>query len=272
MMVIRKMMEISSTEREKAISWLLIGAIFFAMRSCEYCKTAVEESKRTKIVRLKNIVFKLDNRVIAHSNKRLKEADLVQITFEFQKNDKRDVRVHMFRSGDSLLCPVIAWASTVQRIRRIDGSCDDSEVCLFEDENKKTSLLPAIQIRARLRAVVHLIGEEALGFNRDDIGLHSIRSGGAMAMFLSGTSVVIIQRVGRWSSEAFLEYIREQVESFTVDVSKNMLRCEEFLNLNENEVTNDEEMEIDDNESGPELVPFGVRFNALSLENKSMKR
>ena len=72
------------------------------------------------------------------------------------------------------------------------------------------------------------MGKGALGFTKDDVGLHSIRSGGAMAMFLAGTRTIIIMRIGRWSSEAFLEYIREQVEQFTLGVSKNMLRFEHF--------------------------------------------
>ena len=57
--VLRKMFDLSSSDLEKAMCWLLIGALFFAMRSCEYLKTsASESSKRTKIIRLKNIVFK----------------------------------------------------------------------------------------------------------------------------------------------------------------------------------------------------------------------
>ena len=79
-------------------------------------------------------------------------------------------------------------------------------------------------------------------------------------MFLSGTSVIIIQRVGRWSSEAFLEYIREQVESFTLDVSKNMLKYEEFFNLNCD--TNAEPIQ---NEDGPESVPFRINFSSMAL-------
>ena len=128
-------------------------------------------------------------------------------------------------------------------------------------------------MRSRLRAVVVLIGTDTLGFGKDDIGLHSLRSGGAMAMFLSGIPVVTIQRVGRWSSEAFLEYIREQVESFTLDVSKYMLRFEEFRNLNNNDKSHAEEkqdkMVYYVNEDGPEDIPFSVRFNALSLNTGS---
>ena len=41
-------------------------------------------------------------------------------------------------------------------------------------------------------------------------------------------------RVGQWSSEALLEYTREQVEDFTVGRSENMIKFESFLNMNRN--------------------------------------
>ena len=89
-------------------------------------------------------------------------------------------------------------------------------------------------------------------------------------MFLSGISVLIIQRVGRWSSEAFLEYIRKQFESFTVGVSKKMSGYEEFLNLNaETELENNLPPELledqCENEDGPVSVPFRVNFNNISF-------
>ena len=63
-------------------------------------------------------------------------------------------------------------------------------------------------------------------------------------MFLSGVSEIIIRRVGRWSSEAFLEYIREQVETFTIDVSQKMLEYENFHHLNADEIKSDEAKSI----------------------------
>jgi hypothetical protein len=68
------MHQLASTDWEIAASWLLIGAIFFAMRSCEYLDTNSTESKRrTKILRLRNIVFKsTDGRLLrADSNEDL---------------------------------------------------------------------------------------------------------------------------------------------------------------------------------------------------------
>ena len=88
------------------------------------------------------------------------------------------------------------------------------------------------QVLPRLRAIVELIGKKKLGFTNNDVGLHSIRSRGTMTMFLSGVSVIMIKRIGRWNSEAFLEYIREQVENFTHGVSMKMLMYENFHTIN----------------------------------------
>ena len=137
----------------------------------------------------------------------------------------------MFNSGDSILCPVKAWANTVHRVQKIPGSSDKSEVCLFLVNKKTTCFLKAEHVRTRLRAIVALIGDDILGFSKDNIGLHSIRSGEAMTMFLSVMSVIIIIKVGRWSSEAFLEYIREQVETLTLGVSQGMLKFEELFSI-----------------------------------------
>ena len=279
MSVLRKFFEIANSKKDIALVQLMIGAIFFAMRSCEYLKTGKEEGKRTKIIRKGKILFKKGNTVLDHSNPNLSSSDLVRVTFEYQKNDQRDVIIHMFRSGDNTLCPVKAWAYTVQRVGQIPGATEESEVCLFLDESNRPTLLTADHARSRLRAIVELMGKEVLGFEKLDIGLHSLRSGGAMAMFLSGTPVIIIMRVGRWSSEAFLEYIRDQVESFTLGVSQKMLKCEQFCNLQMEQLsssnhirqtnpTRDPTGSVD----GPEFIPFRIQFSELALENRRKER
>ena len=45
-----------------------------------------------------------------------------------------------------------------------------------------------------------------------------------MAMYLGECPVYTIILIGRWSSDAFLRYIRKQVEQFSHNVSKRMLR------------------------------------------------
>ena len=236
--VLRKMMELVFTDKEKALGHLCIGAIFFAMRSCEYLQSNhKEDSKPTRILRLRNIIFKRDGNTVNHDSPWINYSELVIITFEFQKNTKRNKTVHMFKTNDVLLCPVKAWATTVNRIwNTVPGADGDTRVCAYNDHGQ-ASFIDSSYARAKLRGTVELIGEEALGFTKEDVGLHSIRSGGAMAMFLSGVPTIIIQRVGRWESDAFMEYIREQVESFTAGVSSKMIKNETFYHLNKTSYT-----------------------------------
>jgi len=70
------------------------------------------------------------------------------------------------------------------------------KICSFLTTAGKVVDINSAQVRARLRAVVTLIGEASslgLGFPAVETRLHSIRSGAAMAMFLSGVSTIIIQ-------------------------------------------------------------------------------
>ncbi len=70
-----------------------------------------------------------------------------------------------------------------------------------------------------------------MGFTPEQIGLHSARSGAAMAMYLAGVPVYTIMLIGRWSSDAFLLYIRRQVQEFSKNVSKKMTSNESFFTI-----------------------------------------
>jgi hypothetical protein len=72
------------------------------------------------------------------------------------------------------------------------------------------------------KAVANL-GQEVLGFLPEDVGTHSNRSGGAMGVFLAGTPVYTIMLMGRWSSDAFMQYIRKQVLSLSHGIAAKML-------------------------------------------------
>ena len=181
----------------------------------------------------------------------------------------------MYKTEDNLLNPVLAWAHTVQRLlRSIPSASGDTKVCEFWS-GEKIIHIDASMVRSKLRAIVELIGEEELGFRKDEVGLHSIRSGGAMAMFLSGVNVIIIQRVGRWLSQAFLEYIRDQVDSFTMGVSQKMLHYEKFHHLNAKEFEKDQGVEgetSDDHATkgdGSTHVPHTVHFSTAVTKGEN---
>jgi hypothetical protein len=83
--VLRELAKRQVSELDKAISQLTICAGFFACRSCEYLKVPRREMKRTKLLRLRNIRFFKDGRLISTPSENLEFADSVAVTFEMQK-------------------------------------------------------------------------------------------------------------------------------------------------------------------------------------------
>jgi hypothetical protein len=63
------------------------------------------------------------------------------------------------------------------------------------------------------------------------MGMHSIHSGAAMAMPLADVPVYTIMLVGRWSSDAFLQYIHKQVQEFSVGISNRMIVSPDFFTI-----------------------------------------
>jgi hypothetical protein len=63
------------------------------------------------------------------------------------------------------------------------------------------------------------------------IDTHSFRSGGANALSLSGYSDREIQKMGRWRSATFKEYIREELHCFSHGMSRKMKQKFNFVNI-----------------------------------------
>jgi hypothetical protein len=76
-------------------------------------------------------------------------------------------------------------------------------------------------------------GKDVLGFEAWEVGAHSIQSAVAMAMYLAGIPVYTIMLIGRWSSDAFLRYIRCQVQEFSAGISRRMILSEDFFAIPE---------------------------------------
>jgi len=91
--VIKRVAELYADSNDPAavaISQLVSGAFFFAMRSCEYSKTSSpKDSGTTKLLTIGNIRFFKDRKLIPHSNRDISTADIVSITFESQKNKEK---------------------------------------------------------------------------------------------------------------------------------------------------------------------------------------
>jgi hypothetical protein len=97
--------------------------------------------------------------------------------------------------------------------------------------NGKLSTISSTTILGKIRAAVKALGKDNLGFTENEVGTHSNRSGGAMGMYLSGTPVYTIMLMGRWSSDAFMRYIRKQVLDMSHGISTKMITYEEFYTI-----------------------------------------
>ena len=62
-------------------------------------------------------------------HKTLQSANLVIITFDYQKNGRSNHSVHVFRTNDDFLCAVVALVISVKRVLAIPGAKQDSKIC-----------------------------------------------------------------------------------------------------------------------------------------------
>ncbi len=221
--------KIALSSFDNSLCELFIGAFFFAVRSCEYVQ--VSGYRKTKLLTVKNIKFYKGRRQLNHMDPLLHLAECVSITFEQQKKDSKGDIITQHRSSDTLLCPVKVWASIIRRINSYPSSTLDTTVNTFQLDNSTSYKFSGQDLLKRLRFAAATVGPEELGFSPSEIGLHSARSGAAMAMHLACVPVFTIMLLGRWSSEAFLRYIRKQVKEFSSGISDQMIRNENFFTI-----------------------------------------
>ena len=62
------------------------------------------------------------------------------------------------------------------------------------------------------------------GYNLARIGTHSLRSGGAISLAINGVDHAIIMKMGRWSSNSYVKYIKSRIGELTHGLSSAMAR------------------------------------------------
>jgi hypothetical protein len=219
----------TKTKQNEAIGQLIIGALFFAMRSCEFSTTSGAEEKRTKLLTINNIRF-FDKtttgliKAIPHTstNPAPQDANCVAITFENQKNGEKDATITQHRTPDGRICPVRTWAALVTRINNYPRTTPQSTVNTFLAATGKLVRFTAIQVKRHLVSTVNAIGPKSLGIDVKKVGTRSLRTSAAMLLYLANVRTSTIMLIGRWKSDAFLIYLRRQVKEFTEGVTQQM--------------------------------------------------
>jgi hypothetical protein len=138
--------------------------------------------------------------------------------------------ITLMASEDAILCSVRATAAIVKKIKKYPGTTSKSPIST-NFNNGVIDQVTSNHMINTLRDAVGGIGEMRLGIKKEIVGTHSIRSGAAMIMYLGECPVFMIMLIGRWSSNAFLQYIRKQMMEFSQNMAKMMLACQNFRHI-----------------------------------------
>ena len=76
------------------------------------------------------------------------------------------------------------------------------------------------------------------GIDVSQVDTHSFRAGGANALHMAGYMDRQIQKMGRWRSDTFKEYISDQLSTFSDGMSTDMKKTFNFVNIAGGELTN----------------------------------
>ena len=183
---------------EAALIWAAITfGFFFLLRASEYLDVGyVDPGKGMKGID----VLLRENGTFCQMG-RIPHADEVVLTVRGSKTDiynKGESRNH-FATTD-LLCPVKAAINLFRHYpQRYRGGSED-QAPLFRTEDGK--VLPRAAVTSLLEA-----SAKALGMPEGDLGTHSLRFGGASAIWASYGDSQMVKRWGRWSSDSFQTYI-----------------------------------------------------------------
>ncbi|KAJ8574815.1 hypothetical protein ON010_g4399 [Phytophthora cinnamomi] len=181
---------------------------YFLLRRSEYL--AVDGKTSSFIIQRCDILF-TDNSGARATNR--DAAANVTVTFEGSKTDQfgESTTRTLSRSGSPWLCPLRAtWALVAEGT--IAGRPEASPLCALPDG----STLTAGEVTRWIKIAARLCGQDETRYST-----HSLRSGGAAALFSAGSADTRIKLHGRWRSDCFQRYVHIDNAS-TANIARTM--------------------------------------------------
>ncbi len=227
-----------ATELDKAVGDLVMVAFYYLLRIGEYTvKGTRNDTKQTVQFKLEDVTFFRKN---SEGNLRcvprdapehmLMTADGATLKLDNQKNGWKGVCVYHQANGDLVHCPVRALGRRVRHMRA-GGAQRTTFLLTYWVGNKKYNVTAENISQALEGAARALSYPTAKGIPIQRINTHSLRSGGANALALSGYTDTQIQKMGRWRGATFKEYIREELAVYAENMSRDMRTKFGFVNI-----------------------------------------
>ncbi len=229
----------TATEHDKAAADLILIAFYYLLRVGEYTiKHTRNESKQTVQFRMQDVTFfKRDRtgnlrqlpRAAPHTD--IMSADSATLKLDNQKNGWKGVCIHQEKNGDHYHCPVRALGRRYTHIRQHASHFSSTFLSTYFTGNNLRHDITDKYIRSTLKLAAFALEYPSRGFPIDRIDTHSLRSGGANSLALNGYSDREIQKMGRWRSGTFKEYIQTELHCYAIGMSNNMRRRFNFVNI-----------------------------------------
>ena len=229
-----------TSEHTRTTADLILIAFYYLLRVGEYtAKGSRQNTKRTVQFRLRDITFfKRDSFGVTRQLSRaasdfdINNADSATLKLDNQKNGWKGVCIHQEANGDSYHCPVKALGRRYVHLRQFSTDTNTQLSTYYTSTHMPPAHVSDKDIRGTLKlAGIALEYPAKKGIPIDRIDTHSLRSGGANALSLSGYSDTEIQKMGRWRSATFKEYIREELNIFSSGMTRDMRRHFNFVNI-----------------------------------------
>ena len=229
-----------ATELDKAIGDLGIIAFYYLLRVGEYtCKGNRNETKQTVQFKFEDISFFKRNlngdlRCLPRNapDGLIATADGATLKLDNQKNGWKGACIFQEANGDPYYCPVRAVGRRYLHLRK--HTTDPIEVisAYWETKSGAPRSVTADHISKSIKlaaGMLHYPTDQGIPVQR--INTHSLRSGGANVLALSGYSDTEIQKMGRWRGATFKEYIREELACYAQNMSRKMKQKFNFINI-----------------------------------------
>jgi hypothetical protein len=224
----------SQCPKAQAIGDMAIIAVYYLLRVGEYTYHRRESTTRTRQFTIGDIALWHNTTLLpkTHSEPTLMEqCTSATLSIVDQKNGRRNVSIHQEATG-SAHCPIRA---IIRRIKSILPHTRDPQTCISTyfptRDSKYPRLVRATEMNTAVKHAVVALGLDRNGLTPALVGSHSLRAGGAMAMYLNGVPHATIKKMGRWTSDTFLMYIHEQISALSNNVSTRMSTPIVFHNI-----------------------------------------
>jgi hypothetical protein len=155
----------------------------------------------------------------------LAAASLLTLIMDNQKNGQRGDVIQQ-KAVNANFCPVCSTAACVSAIMAHGMPL----TTLISFVQTKIHVQPP-HIRHAVRQGAKLAKLTDSGYSHSQIGTHSLRALGAMALWLSGHGLAAIMELGYWRTQTFPTYIHAQIAKLTRGTSIKMRQPVLFHNV-----------------------------------------